>query len=248
MRNGIVAQAARNNALWCGKVCAAYGRPGEFHETLWLNRHGVPRYYPNAVTLTGSGSAALQTEAIAALIQSPRQSEWTVKDSFACLDLDRHGFLPLFDAEWLRMEAPIGDVRPETGNLQWRRVAGAADLIGWEREWAAADPNAGKTRLFMPGLLSEPDILFVFLLVNGSPAGGGILNRGVGIVGLSNLFIRSIDAEAAWRGLARAAATAFPGLALVGYDRGEELAAAHRAGFATIGPLRIWRRPPATPG
>jgi hypothetical protein len=238
----MVEQAARNNALWCDKVCAARDGPGEFHETLWLNRHGVPRYYPDVVTLTDAGSAAAQTEAIAALIQSPCQSEWTVKDSFRCLDLSRQGFLPLFDAEWLRMEAPIVDARRKSGNLQWRRVSSEADLIGWEQEWAAANPDAQELRLFMPSLLTEPDILFVFLLVNDTTVGGGILNRGAGIVGLSNLFVRSIDLEAAWRGLARAAATAFPGLALVGYDRGDELVAAHRIGFATIGPLRIWRR------
>ena len=248
MTSRLIAQAARNNALWCDKVCAAHGRPGEFHETLWLNRRGVPRYYPDAVTLAGAGSAAAQTEAIAALVESPRQSAWTVKDSFACLDLDKQGFLPLFDAEWLHMQAPIRDASRQSENLQWRRVSSGADLIGWEQEWAATDPDVGKSRLFTPGLLSEPDILFVRLLVNGATVGGGILNCGPGIVGLSNLFVRSIDLEAAWRGLVRAAATTFPGLALVGYDRGDELAAAHRVGFATIGPLRVWRRPPTTPG
>jgi hypothetical protein len=48
------------------------------------------------------------------------------------------------------------------------------------------------------------------------------------------------------RGLVCAAAAAFPGLALVAYDRGKECAAAHRIGFATLGPLRIWRRTPTT--
>jgi hypothetical protein len=32
----------------------------------------------------------------------------------------------------------------------------------------------------------------------------------------------------------------FPGLPLVGYECGYELAAAHRAGFETVGPLRVW--------
>ena len=145
---------------------------------------------------------------------------------------------------WKRRLATRGK---NSENLQWRRVASEADLIGWEREWATADPDVEKSRLFVPGLLSEPDILFVSLLVNGAAGGGGILNRGAGIVGLSNVFATSIDIEAAWRGLVRAAGASFPGQALVAYDREKELAAAHRAGFATIGLLRIWRRPPATP-
>jgi hypothetical protein len=44
-----------------------------------------------------------------------------------------------------------------------------------------------------------------------------------------------------WRSLAAMAYEVFPGLPLVGYDRGNELAAAHQAGFETIGPLRVWR-------
>jgi hypothetical protein len=144
MTSGIVEQTARNNALWCDKVCAAHGGAGEFHEAPWLNRHGVPRYYLDVVTLTGAGWGAVQTDAIAALVRSPRQCYWAVKDSFACLDLSKLGFLPLFDAEWLRMEAPIENARQESWGPQWRRVSGEADLIGWEREWAAVDPDAGR--------------------------------------------------------------------------------------------------------
>jgi hypothetical protein len=37
------------------------------------------------------------------------------------------------------------------------------------------------------------------------------------------------------------AAEIFPGLPLVGYESGVELAAAHHAGFKTVGSLRVWR-------
>ena len=33
----------------------------------------------------------------------------------------------------------------------------------------------------------------------------------------------------------------FPGLPLVAYERGYKLAAAHQAGFETVGPSRVWR-------
>jgi hypothetical protein len=69
--------------------------------------------------------------------------------------------------------------------------------------------------------------------------GGGILSRGAEVVGLSNLFGSATDMV--WRSLAAMAYEVFPGLPLVGYDRGNELAAAHQAGFETIGPLRVWR-------
>lgn len=42
---------AGNNALWCDAVCRAHDIPGEFHPALWRNRHTVPPFYSNAVTL-----------------------------------------------------------------------------------------------------------------------------------------------------------------------------------------------------
>ena len=97
MKKNITALAARNNALWCDAVCRAYGRPGEFHDTLWLTRLGAPRFYPDAVTLSGSESAPAQIEAIAALVGSTREREWAVKDSFQALELNSLGFEPLFE-------------------------------------------------------------------------------------------------------------------------------------------------------
>jgi len=45
-----------------------------------------------------------------------------------------------------------------------------------------------------------------------------------------------------YRRLAVMAPEIFPGLPLVGYEHGVELAAAHHAGFKTVGSLRVWRR------
>jgi hypothetical protein len=99
MKRSITALAAHNNTLWCDAVCRAHDRPGEFHETLWFTRLGAPRFYPDAVTIVGLEAAPAQTEAIAALVGSTRQREWSVKDSFQSLDLRSLGFEPLFDAE-----------------------------------------------------------------------------------------------------------------------------------------------------
>jgi hypothetical protein len=83
--------------------------------------------------------------------------------------------------------------------------------------------------------------LVINLKTAGGIVGGGILNRGAEVVGLSNLFGFAI--ELVWRSLVATAGEIFPGLPLVGYEHGDELAAAHRAGFETVGPLRVWRLP-----
>ena len=54
-----IIRAARNNAELCDAVCRAHGNPGEFHEGMWLNRHQVPRFYPNAGTLAEPSQRSL---------------------------------------------------------------------------------------------------------------------------------------------------------------------------------------------
>jgi len=58
---------------------------------------------------------------------------------------------------------------------------------------------------------------------------------------LSNVFVNGVDEAAAWVGLVDAARGAFPGLPLVGYERGPSLALARACGFEALGPLRVWQ-------
>jgi hypothetical protein len=242
MKTGIAALAAHNNALWCDAVCRAHDRPGEFHDTLWFTRLGTPRFYPDAVTVAGVEGAPAQMEAIAALVGSTRQREWVVKDSFQSLDLNALGFLPLFDAEWVASSGPPPDVKHDPSDYRATRVTSTAGLVAWERSWAGEDVNAAalsEPRVFMPRLLADANVVFASIQGDGGIVGGGILNRGAEVVGVSNLFGSPIDMVR--RGLAAMAGEIFPGLPLVGYERGDELVAAHQAGFETVGSLRVWR-------
>ena len=244
MANGVVGRAAFNNALWCDAVCAAHFGAGEFHHSHWLSRSGAPRRYPDFVTLRGAEGISAQLEAIADLIQTPRQDSWAVKDSFHSLDLHPFGCEPLFDAEWLCAPSTNGDQPDAASVVQWTAINAEPDLARWEHAWrnAEADADASPPRLFKPELLSRPGIRFMNAVADGACVAGGVLNAGAGVVGLSNLFVVKVDISVAWSGLASAARTAFPGFPLVAYDRGEALAAARLAGFTTIGSLREWRR------
>lgn len=46
-----------------------------------------------------------------------------------------------------------------------------------------------------------------------------------------------------WAALVRALSAGFPGMPIVGYERGADLSLAKAAGFVAIGPLRLWCRP-----
>jgi hypothetical protein len=62
------------------------------------------------------------------------------------------------------------------------------------------------------------------------------------VVGVSNVLAGSADLVTVWSDLIVVAARTYPGLDLVGYELGADLQAALAAGFAGIGPLRVWTR------
>ena len=99
----------------CDAVCSTHSGPGEFYPSCWINRHGVPRYYPGLATLTGMEGIPAQTEALATLLQQAPHGDRSVKDSFNCIDLQTFGFTPLFSAEWLWATAlgTVGHVSAE---------------------------------------------------------------------------------------------------------------------------------------
>ncbi len=235
MTDRIVEIAARNNALWCDAVCTAHGAPGCFRPTAWLTRHGAPPFYPDLVTL--GDPVADQYEEVATLIASPGTGGRAVKDSFAALDLAPLGFTVLFEAQWIA--APASGCAEPDPSLTWHWATTAADVGAWERAWAA---GAGALPTFAGRLAPSADIRFLLALDGGRPVCGGILNRGAGVVGLSNVFVTATDPGRAWNGLVRAGTIAFPGRPLVGYEHGDALGAALQAGFEPLGPLRVWTR------
>src|SRR4029453_8386292 len=121
-------------------------------------------------------------------------------------------------AEWIHRPAA-----PPTDGPTWDETA---DFGAWETG-----------HVFRPGLLSDPGVTFLR-----GAEGGGIANVTGPVVGLSNLFAAG-DPQRAWACAVRSVAARHPGLQMVGYERGDDLVAAHRAGFRSTGPLRIWMKP-----
>ncbi|MEV1332182.1 hypothetical protein AB0J20_21725 [Micromonospora costi] len=224
--------AARNNAEWCELVCASHGLYGRTEADAWSVPRRSPRWYPDAVTLRPGVAAEALLDRIDA---GPGAS---VKDSFADLDLRPYGFRVLFAAEWIHRPAdpapadlpadpaavPAPPLTPVT----------APDALA---AWAAAH---GGAELFRPALLADPRVTVLARYDDdGTVAGGAVLNRGGGpVTGVSNVFATGGDATGLWAAVRAAAG----GAALVGYESGDDLLPALRAGFAAAGPLRVWVR------
>jgi hypothetical protein len=236
------AQAATNNARWCDSVCHAHGAAGELHEHLWLSRQPMPRFYPNLVTLTATGVAE-QLAAVRDLVDSAQLGAFAVKDSFAALDLAPLGFQVLFEATWLWRDATLPLPTVADDDLRWALIAELADLAAWEAAWNGppADPAASPPAcIFLPTLLDDPDIRFVAAYRDQQVVAGAIANRTGDVVGVSNVFAPAEDTSLYWAGCLATIGAAFPGLPLVGYERGERLAIAKSLGFTAVGPLHVW--------
>lgn len=240
MTKELVALAARNNAEWCDTICRANGQGGRFYEGVWLNPHGTPRFYPDAVTLArndaGNGIVTLVSDAVALESERP----WAVKDSFAELDLTALNFSPLFEARWIYRDPLL-----ETRNQHDAEVLIArteAELAAWSKAWAGSDTPIDSIP-FKPVLLRDPAVRFVLVEQSGIPLGGGILSSSPDVVGLSNVFASAGFSDIVWQALIACAARSSPFSPLVGYERGSDLDAACRNGFQTIGDLQVWVRP-----
>lgn len=233
-------RAAGNNAVWCDAVCRAHGGLGEFQPDLWLNRGVAPPYYSNAVTLTPDG-IAVQTAAIAELAAS--RGAFSVKDSFAALDLRPLGFDVLFEATWLWRDG--GAPLPVAGSPQeWTVITDAVGLAHWEAAWAGhhdGRPVDEAARLFRPSLLAEPGVVFMAGARDGRMVAVAVANETDGVVGLSNVLTLD-DPASCWAGAVGLAAERFPGRPLVAYERGDDLEWSLWAGFRPVGALRVWAR------
>ncbi|MGZ4754842.1 MAG: hypothetical protein ACXVJW_00800 [Acidimicrobiia bacterium] len=219
--------AARNNAELCDLVCGAHGVTGVFSADAWTSTFRTPPFYPDAVTLDPA------VDALGLLERIDGSQGASVKDSFATLDLGAHGFRVLFGAEWIFRAADA----PAWSGLQCSRVSDAAALSRWEQAWSDGATPPG---LFSPALLDSPDLVVLRCCdAGGRLVGGAILNRSRHAVGISNLFATG-DPAGVWAGCLAEATARFPGFAIVGYEQGDHLDLARRAGFRSIGALRVW--------
>ena len=168
------------------------------------------------------------TDALRRVDRSPGCS---VKDSFACVDLTSEGFRPLFDAEWIQRPPASPAMGSDFG---WSAVRTPDELRAWGAVHGGGD-------VFRPTLLEEPAVaVLVARDACATIVAGVIGHRRDAVVDVSNLFSTVPDPDQVWTGAVAAISGWAPGRRLVGYESGASLAAAHRAGFASIGALRVW--------
>ncbi|MEM7568004.1 MAG: hypothetical protein AAF321_12310, partial [Pseudomonadota bacterium] len=199
-----------------------------------------PPYYPAMVTLDPDA-----TDAQLARIEAQRAGGadvGSVKDSFSRLDLSGLGFSILFEASWLwRREGNGGREGQEGGRRapdDWSPIEDTAGLAAWEQAWREAGTPTDRT-IFPPTCLDDPGLVFLARRAGTRIEAGCIANVSADSVGLSNVFALREDPHV-FEEAADAAGAVRGDRPIVGYESGDRLADAQRAGFCEVGRLRVW--------
>jgi len=241
MATDAATQAALNNALWCDTICRAHGLPTSFSADAWVSRGPVPPLYPNLVTLFPE-RVDLQLGRVSELRSSLGQGGWAVKDSFNALNLASEGFEALFDAMWVH--GAVGEeVVASDPALVVSRVESRERLLAWEAAWRSSDGAAPSrsVRVFPAVLLEDADVALLAVTDGHDLVGGVIANRAAEAVGITNMFCRRGPERHVAAVCMSAASALWPGLPVVAYASGGELAALRSLGLRDAGELRVWR-------
>jgi hypothetical protein len=152
-----------------------------------------------------------------------------VKDSFAAIDLSGAGMDLLFKATWMFRQAA-----PPAAPAGWTTVTGADELA----EWTGLHDTS---EVLLAPLLQRAHFRILAERVDGRIVAGAVARLGSGIVDLSNVYTTP-GHDLDWAELAGVIGGYFPDRPLVGYERGDALAAATSGGFVPVGDLRVWVR------
>jgi len=220
--NERVDTAVLNNIVWCGIVCETHGIAGISKKHVWATTSKSPTFYPDVIT-----SSRHVAVGDVADIMGEREV-FSIKDSFANLDMSPFGFGMLFEAEWIH-HAPL--TNSDSVPPAWR-------LATTESEFAEWTFSRGSENVIRPDVLKRRDVK-VFTYEHMGKRGGFIANLGADAVGISNVFSEG-NSEHLWPDIHKVVSAEFPGLPMVGYERGADLAAALRSGWTAAGPLRVW--------
>ncbi len=245
MTSSKVELAVLNNIRWYEAMFAAHGLRSETDSRVWCSCETPPPFHSNLVVLSPITTHADIAIYAAEIERQPRPTGWSLKDSYACLDLASRGFSELFHADWIWRE-PLAASAPQLNSrLSWTKLTTPASLVEWEQAWSGDpgnDANAHRSPQFPDSLLGSPDHAFFAGRFQGKIVAGGIANRSAGVVGLSNAFSPPELLEETWGSLVASISAAFSGTPIVGYERDTGLMIAVSFGFEPIGKLRVWYR------
>ena len=217
--------AVDESTCWYDDLFALHGLGCGISDGLWAGHGPPPPLHSAAKSVEPSARAEAALRAVAAY------EHCHVADSFGTLDLADEMDL-FFEARWLHR--PPLDAALTALPAGWESVTTEADLAAWTAIHGTSD-------VLLPGLLRRSSFRFLGHRVDGELTAGAVTHLCAGAVGLSNVWAAP-GHEVDWGELVRVVHALHPGLAVVGYEQGDDLDRALDAGFSAVGPQLVWVR------
>ena len=216
--------AARNNGDWHATMFDVHQLRYERSNVLFTAVDPPPAYHSDSIVLTPHKSGV-----VAELVRERAGQGFTIKDSFGELDFEVLGLTELFTASWIWCD-DVGN--PDVHG--WENINSIDRLMVWEAAWQA-NGSPVEQRQFPDQILGRSDVAIFGRLSSQGYDAGVIANRSTDSVGFSNAFGPTDSV-----GAAIALCSAFgDGMAVVGYESGEDLEVALASGFVATGQLRV---------
>lgn len=211
------------------------------HKTnsIWYCLEKTPPFYSNLVTISKEWKPDDIFRNIDFNYEKEKWEKWTLKDSFAVLDLNKHGFTKLFDAQWMYLEAANFRPTEKTGNLRYEIVDKEEILSAWRLAWDA-DERIGK-QIFSPNLLNNSRVYIVVGCREEQIASGCFVNKTGNVLGISHFFAPNEEIHY-WSDMISFIRESIECLDIVGYERNDLVDKLHLLGFEQTGNLTVWQK------
>jgi hypothetical protein len=211
------------NVGWYETLAAAHGLRTQLRDGFWIALGRPPRLHSDVMSVEPDARSEAFERAVA------DRDGWGFKDSFGTLEPTAPGVRLLFAATWIHATPPD---RLTTPSGRWVRIRTDAELETW-------NVHADTDGVVLPTLLARGGFAVLERRTEEGVTAGAIARLGTGVVELSNVH-GVHGATVDWAELTDAVAALFPGRPQVGYESGDDLAAAVSAGFEPVGQLRVW--------
>ena len=209
------------------------------NDAIWYCLEEIPPFYSNLVTVSENWKPDEIFKTIDENFKNENWNKWSIKDSFAALDLSDYGFKKLFAAKWFYLNAAkFTPIKAET-ELHFKIIKTEKDLSDWRIAWDSNE-DLGK-QIFHPEILNDPKLYFVAGYKNDRIECGCLLNETENILGISNFSAPEKNIEY-WSEIIRFVFDSIKFTDIVGYERKDLTEKLKNLGFETIGDLIVWLR------
>ncbi len=234
-----LAKAIDNNHGLYESVFAPLGIKSFRTDTCWYCPERTPPLYSNLVTRSRNWRPDENFKAIEAISQQEKWEQWSMKDSFAALNMRAYGFERLFDAQWMYLDASKFKSPVANSRLAYGTVVDKSALQQWWRAWD--DGEELGLKIFSDEMIRDAKLKFIMGRGTGSIESGCILNWSDDIVGISNFFAPDTTIDY-WSHIIDHLYREFGPIDIVGYERHNTLADLRQLGFEALGDLTVWNR------